>query len=59
MSSLNCATELRATRPCHRSVAACPVGTGETTDTLVLPEPDALVQHLGAMMQRIKEAAKR
>jgi phosphopantothenoylcysteine synthetase/decarboxylase len=34
------------------------VGTGEMTDTLVLPEPDALVRHLGAMLQRIEGAAE-
>ncbi len=34
------------------------VGTGEMTDTLVLPEPDALVRHLGALLQRIEGAAE-
>jgi len=34
------------------------VGTGEMTDTLVLPEPDVLVRHLGAMLQRIEGAAE-
>ncbi len=34
------------------------VGTGEMTDTPVLPEPDVLVRHLKAMLQQIEGAAE-
>lgn len=34
------------------------VGTGELADTLVLPEPDVLIQDLKSMLQQIEVAAK-
>lgn len=35
------------------------VGTGEVTDTLVLPEPDVLIRELGYLLDRPEDSAQR